>query len=187
MERKQKLPLLMLNLVFGRIVWILKIPPKIKLFIWKVMNNFLPVKSNLFEKKIVADKVSSICIMHDDTLEHMLLQCLLCHTLLILGVGSKKELRNSAHPDGGEDVLAYLFTLVWSIWLGRNQCLFSLKVPDSFGIVQASRILATEYYDELCRVHFVQKSHVPVNVAEVAWLSPCYELNCAAACDKGES
>ena len=37
---------------FWKRIWKLAIPPKVKVFWWRVMHNFVPVKANLMERHI---------------------------------------------------------------------------------------------------------------------------------------
>lgn len=38
---------------FWKYLWKLKIPPKVKMYVWKVVCKFLPTKENLFKMRIV--------------------------------------------------------------------------------------------------------------------------------------
>lgn len=45
------------------------------IFIWKVYHNILPLRENLWKKKVVQSKICPICHKEDETIEHALLLC----------------------------------------------------------------------------------------------------------------
>lgn len=113
------------------------------------MNNFLPTKSNLFQRKVVADILCPICIEGDETLQHMLLGCLWSGKVWFLsnlyykhdlgmvsnfgGWFQKRFLEIMSHPDSNDTILLLLCFMVWNIWLGMNGCIFffpkKLQIP----------------------------------------------------------
>lgn len=65
--------------------WSLKIPNVAKLFLWKAMHNLLPNKMNLINKGVVQNTLSPICELEDETVEHILWNCLSAHD--VWGIG----------------------------------------------------------------------------------------------------
>lgn len=47
----------------------------VKMFLWKVLNNCLPTKKNLFCKKVVKDYYYPICKRQEETTTHALWSC----------------------------------------------------------------------------------------------------------------
>lgn len=60
---------------FWKDVWGARVPQKINIFIWKVYHNILPLRENLWKKKVVQSKICPICHKEDETIEHALLLC----------------------------------------------------------------------------------------------------------------
>jgi hypothetical protein len=56
-------------------IWSLQVPGVLKLFIWKVCNNALPTKENMFSRKIVQDPLCPICEGQVETVWHALWDC----------------------------------------------------------------------------------------------------------------
>ena len=51
------------------------IPPKVKVFWWRVMHNFVPVKANLMERHIETQGTCPDCGAKDETVYHALITC----------------------------------------------------------------------------------------------------------------
>lgn len=56
-------------------IWNAKIPQKLKHFMWKVCQNILPVKENLFKKRIFQTSICPICNMEAKSIEHLFFLC----------------------------------------------------------------------------------------------------------------
>lgn len=52
-------------------VWNAKIPPKVKIFLWKACHNILPVKENLCKKRVLQNNLCSLCHKEAESSEHM--------------------------------------------------------------------------------------------------------------------
>uniref|UniRef100_A0A803NTN0 Reverse transcriptase domain-containing protein n=1 Tax=Cannabis sativa TaxID=3483 RepID=A0A803NTN0_CANSA len=55
--------------------WNLNLPPKIRIFAWKVLNNVLPVAAALFKKKIIDSAACSLCTSSWESIGHALFGC----------------------------------------------------------------------------------------------------------------
>jgi len=56
-------------------IWKLKVPAITKNFLWKICNNLLPTKENLFKKNIVQDPLCPFCRVDIETIGHILWSC----------------------------------------------------------------------------------------------------------------
>ena len=61
------------------LIWKLKVPNKIKLFIWRCCNNALAVRHNLKQRHMRVDNVCGVCGSVDETEIHLLFGCELSH------------------------------------------------------------------------------------------------------------
>lgn len=57
---------------FWSILWKLKVPMKVKHFLWRACNDSLPTKFNLCKRKIVQDSTCSLCQWEPETIFHAL-------------------------------------------------------------------------------------------------------------------
>jgi hypothetical protein len=53
-------------------LWQLQAPANVKNFYWRLGNNLLPTKGNLFKRKIATDPLCSICLLELETSYHIL-------------------------------------------------------------------------------------------------------------------
>ncbi len=58
-----------------KIIWKLKVPRVIHLFLWRACNNILPTKENLLRRKIVSDPTCPLCGRETETSGHVLWSC----------------------------------------------------------------------------------------------------------------
>ena len=56
-------------------IWSIKIPTKVKLFLWRIFSNGIPYGYNLWQKKILSSPTCIICGCESKTIEHALLTC----------------------------------------------------------------------------------------------------------------
>ncbi|KAH1130711.1 hypothetical protein J1N35_002089 [Gossypium stocksii] len=59
-------------------MWALQIPAKIKFYIWKLFNNFLPTRENLSRHKLQVEGICLLCKEGEETVDHHVRSC---HTL----------------------------------------------------------------------------------------------------------
>lgn len=60
---------------FWSSIWKIKVPGKIKHFIWKVCSNSLPTKENLMKRKILQDSMCQRCSNGSEDVVHSLWSC----------------------------------------------------------------------------------------------------------------
>lgn len=60
---------------FWKSIWKLKVPGKIKHFLWKACNNSLPTKENLLKRKILQELVCHRCSRESKNVVHALWSC----------------------------------------------------------------------------------------------------------------
>ena len=51
------------------------VPNKIKNFVWRACQNFLPTKSNLYRKQVINSEVYELCDKSCETTSHVRLHC----------------------------------------------------------------------------------------------------------------
>lgn len=125
-------------------IWNAKVPQKIKQFMWKVYHNALPVKSNLYRRKISNSPICTICQDEEETVEHTLLLCpwtrpvwcslQLCHPSSRIGSATVDQWITQTLSDthDAKELAAALFVTLWNIWKMRNEVIYQEKntLPD---------------------------------------------------------
>ena len=123
---------------FWKNVWKLKIPGKIKHFLWKACTNSLPTKENLLKRKILQESSCPLCSSVSESVVHAIWSC----SCIKVVWDSDFEWvdRSSAAFESFSDVfqkirnnpaLVPLFAATaWSIWYQRNKfCLKDNPLP----------------------------------------------------------
>lgn len=63
------------NIRFWKVFWKMKIPPKWKIFGWKILNNALPVAENLLKRGFQVQQECKFCGKEVETQSHLLRDC----------------------------------------------------------------------------------------------------------------
>ena len=125
---------------FFRTLWGLNIMPKWKLFLWKLRNNAIATKYNIFKRHIGNDAACPICLHAEETLLHLFITCPLAEevwldanpTLHITApttesfeIWLQTTLLQLRSTDGYNGYRLPLFVgRLWSIWTSRNAQVF---------------------------------------------------------------
>ena len=114
-----------------RRIWKLKIPGKVRHFLWRACNETLPTSQNLQRRKIMVDPRCRICDGEVETTTHILWECPLANSVWSLVKGkiqkchvSNEEFQHITRALVGALLRAELegWAIVsWSIWNARNR------------------------------------------------------------------
>ena len=126
-----------------RFVWKIHIPPKIQHFLWRLLNNALPVGELLAIRGIKAELQCKRC-GEAETLQHMFLQCPFAGELWqqvhvspqlpdSLGIESLKvwlqrTTTSQVLPTVGLSYSPTIPWILWNVWTARNKLVFEGKV-----------------------------------------------------------
>lgn len=58
-----------------KVIWQINILQKIKIFLWKAVQNIIPVRENLAKRRVVNSGLCPLCEQGNETMEHALLLC----------------------------------------------------------------------------------------------------------------
>jgi hypothetical protein len=58
-----------------KILWSLKVPNSVKVFLWRACHNLLPTKGNLFTRKVVDNNLCPVCLLEEESVVHALWDC----------------------------------------------------------------------------------------------------------------
>lgn len=133
--------------------WKLHIPPKIKFFVWKMINNLLPVGFELIKRKVDVNSICCRCGSMVETAEHALRDCewskqfwyFSCLRISISNSDSQVQLwewidkMKELLPI---EALPIFCCFAWYIWFARNSVIFQKQQFDiATCLAKAQRIL----------------------------------------------
>ena len=113
-------------------IWHLKIPPKIRIFMWKACENALPTMLNLRKRGVATDGVCPICGNEAKSICHALFRCNFAKD--VWSRWNECTIKICAENQDFVDVALGLFyagtnkdmeimaVTAWAIWYNRNQC-----------------------------------------------------------------
>ena len=113
-------------------MWHLKIPPKIRIFMWKACENALPTMQNLRKREVATDGVCPICGNEAKSICHALFKSNFAKN--VWSRWKKCLIKICAENQDFVDVALGLFyartnrdmeimvVTTWAIWYNRNQC-----------------------------------------------------------------
>lgn len=115
---------------FQKAIWHLRVPHKIKHFVWKACHNALPMKCNLARQKIITSKLCELCNEGPEDVLHALWKCEVVEVVWSSHSWSQKALNPppltfcdlvdcslQATNDFRKEIFA---VLAWCLWNRRN-------------------------------------------------------------------
>lgn len=124
-------------------IWHMKIPLKIKIFMWYLKRGVVLTKDNLARRNWNGNKACCFC-SKPETIQHLFVECHYAKILwraihLVLGIPPLVNIEllfNNWSKQGGHKHNILLLTgaaaICWSIWLTRNDTVFNNCKPKTF-------------------------------------------------------
>ncbi|CAN0826558.1 hypothetical protein LINGRAPRIM_LOCUS2294 [Linum grandiflorum] len=114
-------------------VWGSPVQPKLKLFLWKIFHNILPLQDTLAARGISLLPSCPVCHSSEETVQHFLIGCTVA-TQLATMVGCPIFVQNDIHPvtlwrglSRVDTRASYkLIYFWWRLWKARNSVVFNL-------------------------------------------------------------
>lgn len=133
-------------------------PPKVQVFIWRVLHNILPTKSRLLSKGVQGEVGGCVlCGALEENLPHVLLDCSFT-ALIWLSSPLRSAWRDRETRDlngwlehilltGDNQKTELLFMLMWSLWNERNSVVWTAKHRSPCEVVDGAVRLLHEFQD----------------------------------------
>ena len=134
------------NSGFWRKLWQLKLPSKIKNFLWRAVSRCLPTKDLLRTRGIDINSLCPICQVDDESIEHILVNCSFadhCHQLsssFVIQEGSSsfaEWLSRVFEKHNQTEILVHV-VICWLLWKNRNDAVWKQKSIDSSELVTSA-------------------------------------------------
>lgn len=120
-------------------IWRLEVPPKVKVFWWRVVHEFLPTRQILWKRHIEPVAHCDVCGAPEESINHVLLNCTIAKTFwhqARIGIGVKIPNLNPQTwaTDLISDICSRRDTGVilcgmWALWMRRNSRKHGAPVP----------------------------------------------------------
>ncbi|KAL5544814.1 hypothetical protein UlMin_008598 [Ulmus minor] len=142
-------------------LWRLRVPSKIRVFIWKTFHNWIPSSVNLAIHGVPSQKQCSICNEADDSTLHALWGCKVLDSLKEMCASfihfklppqcDMKEFLLSANDGLSLENLEFLCILLWRIWYRRNKWIHERIWLDDESCYSWARLYHADFLEANCR------------------------------------
>jgi hypothetical protein len=175
-------------------LWKLEVPPAVKNFWWRVCQNVLPTKDNLFSKKITPDPLCPICLKEPKTLYHILWQC--PSSMAVWQEGSRRLQKLAIEEVDDVGLLQFLWTKLQGselqealfisrlLWMRRNNLVFRGEFSSPFQVASRARQQVKEFHQSLECTTGKQRA---LPRSKLIWEKPQHgytKINWDAACNQ---
>ena len=123
-------------------LWHLSIPPKVRIFAWRMCLNALPTLVNLQSKGVVNCDICPTCGKEPETISHVFVNCEMAKRVWrcwldcpLVVLNANKDIVDIALEildSGSSSDLEFFFGAAWAIWSNRNRIVYesSSQIPD---------------------------------------------------------
>lgn len=126
-------------------LWVVPTSPKVRMFMWKVVKNWVACKHNIYHRKCGVTPLCPICESESESIEHTLFRCpwtctiwfgsgkafwVLDHPIVTADRWMEELLCGCLAKESSREVVAENFQLCWAIWKSRNDCVFNGNLPN---------------------------------------------------------
>ncbi|KAJ4802046.1 RNA-directed DNA polymerase (reverse transcriptase)-related family protein [Rhynchospora pubera] len=169
------------NEISWKYIWKWKnIQPKVKIFLWRLFTNALPLAQNLHQR---IQAISPMCARCNQENEYSTHCFFFCQGSRLVWFGGDLGIRTDSLPLDIKEAIQFITTAkdegfiktfaytLWEIWLARNDCLFQRKNFNPVGVCQKVRAWTTHPPDTQtvnARETSIEEM-IPYELAEGGW------------------
>jgi hypothetical protein len=161
-----------------KLLWKVKVRPRVKFFVWKILQNALPTAKNLFIRR-VGDGICGVCGEADETIYHCLFECHIPKALWKespmgkpwsrLPGTSMSDFFHLLFTSGDEFTMAHVTNILWQIWKARCAWLFDNKAVSITSSLYQAEAETKDYISAVNKEDDCQKP-----IPQIAtWKPPC--------------
>lgn len=140
-------------------LWKLRVPPKVRHFWWKVLHNALASREDLFYRRCAPSPSCQLCDRELESIEHILFRCAWTRNVWKLSnvIGwvafdcvdalgwFSSFLGYFDNLSSAIGIFSFISSVGWSIWLARNEFMFSDATPSAHKVVVQARGLCVDF------------------------------------------
>ncbi|KAF5442887.1 hypothetical protein F2P56_035499 [Juglans regia] len=177
-------------------LWKLKVPNKIKIFIWRSAREILPTRVNLHKRKIIDSPMCPICLIHPETVSHVLWTCKAAQD--VWSISSRRIQKSKTEVASFNDLLSNLLSTLppedhtrlaftaKEIWFRRNKFVFESKFTPPQQILKLVSSSMTDL-EQIERNQHRTSTQIqgtarwckpPINVYKLNWDTAIDKINC---------
>uniref|UniRef100_A0A803PZC5 Reverse transcriptase domain-containing protein n=1 Tax=Cannabis sativa TaxID=3483 RepID=A0A803PZC5_CANSA len=184
--------------------WDLQLPQKIKIFVWRVLHEALPVATSLVRRKIITDSTCSLCRLAWESIGHALFGCK--YAKAVWRASNFHFDWNKATQMHKGDFLIHLTTLhsvtemesifciLWCIWSERNRVVHGQQAKPATHLASFANNYMSNYRSAQLKyrpqLHHVPPSSAPTQPVHIPWQPPPIgelKMNVDAAVDSSKN
>lgn len=143
-----------------RKLWSIPTIPQVRHFVWRIAQNWIASKENLFWKKCSHTSICPICEKESESIEHTLFRCpwteavwfgsgLIFRTrdqsITMVGKWIEELLRGGLAKETSPERVGLIFQVCWAIWKTRNDCIFNGNIPRPENTIVMARTANSDY------------------------------------------
>lgn len=143
------------NTKFWKCLWNLKIPPKVKNFMWRAVTNCLPTKDLLRVKKVNVDALCPLCNTTPESILHCLVTCTYaqsCWTAFNVTIDPTAQTQFLQWMITAMDVWSIQqkemgVMLCWSVWKSRYDLVWKQRGMEISEVLALARVVLSEWQE----------------------------------------
>ncbi|XP_071902573.1 uncharacterized protein [Coffea arabica] len=150
---------------FWKRFWKLNLKHKLKLFIWRSLQNSLATKETIYNRTGKGDRICSGCGEDVETMEHMFFKCPIAQTVWKIAPvrwDGLQDLQNNLwrwweavsqteKMEKGKERICLTANILWQIWKSRNKAQFENEKGEARKIIGKAQQEWTEYEEVIGR------------------------------------
>ncbi|KAK4385915.1 hypothetical protein Sango_2715500 [Sesamum angolense] len=164
-----------------KFLWNCKVPNKVKIFVWRLYKNALPIAPNMILRGVEMDSSCPFCQSQTEDLEHLFLNCTFTRQVWAMSeipcasifnrLGSAQNWIRFLYDNLEEGHFRLGTILMWRLWYERNKLVMDNQSSNSLNVVAGAKNTTFAYQE----ANFEPSSLYNPNV-NPCWMSPALRV-----------
>ncbi|KAK4278800.1 hypothetical protein QN277_016598 [Acacia crassicarpa] len=141
-----------------KLIWKIKVIPRVQQFIWRLLSNVIATKSALVRRRRFKDSLCSVCAVDEETIEHVFFHCPWTRSVWFgCPLGARMDVARISNFNVwwislvesrllSKFDLALICWLLWYIWKARNELTFEHRQPNPGHVIDLARKSNLEFW-----------------------------------------